>query len=133
MRMVLYIGILAALVFAPVQRLDVAKLLPVRAVAVYEEENIVVLETDSGYKGSGEDALQALESLKETTPYVVYLDTADYLLVAPGMEQQSEKLHSVLKRTVQTHLWDARGQVDAVANYLDVHGKITNLRHPWTK
>ena len=67
---------------APLERLDVAKLLPIQAVAVYTEGDSVVLETDTENKGKGASIADALQDLKENTPAVVYLDTAEFLMVS---------------------------------------------------
>lgn len=133
MRKLLYVVILALLFFAPVKRVEVEKLLPIRAVALYTQGQEVVLETDTEHKGTGADALQALASLKENTPAVVYLDTAEYLLVSQSAEGFVEQLGNVLKPSVKVCVCDAAGSVKAVVEYLDVHAELTKLRHWRTK
>ena len=81
MRKILYINIIVAVFFAPVDRLDIAKLLPVEAVAVYRENDTVVLKTDTDNTGRGKTVWEALKNLKENAVSVIYLDTADYLLI----------------------------------------------------
>ena len=68
MRILLYIGILALLLLAPVQRLDVAKLEPVQTVAMSVVDGEVVLETDTKNKGQGNTLQAAVKNLKENTP-----------------------------------------------------------------
>ena len=70
-RWILYVTILLMLYVAPLERLDVAKLLPIQAVAVYTEGDAVVLETDTENKGKGASIADALQDLKENTPAVV--------------------------------------------------------------
>ena len=101
MRIVIYALILAALFFAPVERLDVAKLEPVQAVAIYKENDMVVLETDTEDKGSGKTAEEALQNMKQNTPTVIYLDTAEYLLVAEEAKWDVEALRQYLKPSVK--------------------------------
>ena len=60
MRKLLYGVILIALWFAPLERMDIAQLLPIQAVAMYVEDSQIVLETDTGNIGRGEDATKAL-------------------------------------------------------------------------
>ena len=129
MRGILYIVIIALLFLAPVQRVDVAKLLPIRAVALYRVDEDLVLETDSGHKGSGEDAVRALQELKEDTPAVVYLDTAEYLLVSEQAQSYVEALRAYLKPTLKVCVCDAEDQVKEAAEYLDVHGNLPELKH----
>lgn len=129
MRKILYIVILGMLFFAPLQRLDIAKLLPVQAVAVYLENEDVVLETDASYMGRGETALQALEDLKQTVPAVIYLDTAEYLLIAEDATGFAEELRQVLKPSVKVCVCQAAGRVKEAVEYLEVHSNLPKLRH----
>lgn len=133
MRKVIYALLLSALFLAPVERLDVAKLLPIRAVALYMQGERVVLETDTAHLGSGVDALHALDSLKKNTPAVIYLDTAEYLLVSEAAQSYAEQLRGILKPTVKVCVCDAAGKVQEAAKYLDVHGTVTELRRWGTK
>ncbi len=125
----MYVVILALLVFAPVERLDVAKLEPVQTVAVSSEEEKIVLETDTGNKGSGENVALALEDLEAHTPGVIYLDTAEYLLVAEGAEQYAEELRSYLKSDVLVCKWDGKGSVADAEKYLSVRSDLPKLKN----
>ena len=129
MRKVLYLLLLASLFFVPLQRVEIAKLLPVEAVAVYMDGNQVVLETDTEHIGTGNTAEEALESLKIGTPKIIYLDTAEYLLVAEDAVSQVDHLRQYLKPSTKVCVCDARGGVKNTAEYLDVHEKLPKLRH----
>lgn len=129
MRFIIYIVILLSLFLAPVERTDVAKLLPIQAVAVYIEDGEVVLETDTEHKGDGADAEKALDSLRINTPAVVYLDTAEYLLVSKEAVSDVDPLRQYLKPTVKVCVCDAADNVKDAAKYLDVHGNLPQLRH----
>ena len=100
MRKVLYVVILALVFFAPVDRLDVSKLEPVRSVAMTMKGNQIVLKTDGGRMGKGKTVKDALENLKETTPAVIYLDTAEYLLVSKNAINRVEEIMQYLKKNV---------------------------------
>ena len=128
MRWILYIAILASLFLAPLERLDVAKLLPIQAVAVYMDGDAVVLETDTGHKGRGTDVAEGLQNLKKNTPAVVYLDTAEYLLLDKNATDFLEQLKNFLKPSVKICICDASGRVQKVAEYLNVHGKLPKLK-----
>ena len=52
-RWVLYAIIITAMLFAPVEKLDAAKLIPVEALALSMEEGQVVLKTDMNNMGMG--------------------------------------------------------------------------------
>lgn len=121
MRVLLYIVILVAMLFVPVDRLDIAKLEPVEAVAVYMEAGEVVLQTDAKTTGRGATAAEALQNLKDNALSVVYLDTADYLLVGQGAEAAGEELRRYLRESVQIGTYNG-GDVKEEARFLDVHG-----------
>ena len=128
MRRILYALILAALFFAPLERVDVTKLLPVRGVAVYMEGEMVVLETDTENKGKGRSVTEALADLKKTTSAAVYLDTAEFLLVSEPAITKMNDLRSILKPSVKVCVCDAAGRVEDAVNYLDIHGNLPKLR-----
>lgn len=122
MRTVLYILIIILTFFSPVQCLDVAKLQPVEAVAVYMEQDMVILKTDTEDIGIGKTTQEALQNLKDTTPAVIYLDTAEYLLVAPGAEQCAEELKPHLKTSTKVRTYSG-GEVKEEVKYLDAHDR----------
>ncbi len=133
MRIVMYIIILVLLFLAPVERLDVAKLEPVQTVAVRTDNGDVMLETDTKNVGRGASAQEALQDLEENTPGVIYLDTAQYLLVTEDAMQYIDQLRADLKQSVLVSMWDGKGSIDNAAKYLSVHGKLTKLRDWKTK
>ena len=128
MRGLLYGLILTALLFAPVERLDVAKLEPVQAVAIYKEDGMVILETDTEDKGRGKTAIEALQDMKKNTASVIYLDTAEYLLVSEEANGDTEALRSFLKPSVKVSAYIG-GSVGEAAKYADVHGDSVKLKH----
>ena len=129
MRVIIYIVILGLTFLAPVNRVDVANLLPIESVAVYIEDNMVVLETDTENTGRGESVAEALINLKDTTPAVVYLDTAEYLMVSQEAIDQIEALRACLKPSVRVCICDARNRVKETAKFVQVHGETVPLRH----
>ncbi len=128
MRRLLYAVILVALCFAPVERLDIAKLMPVDAVALYREAGYVVLETNTGARGRGETCNTALQALKKSVAKVVYLDTATTLLVSEEALLYVDGMRPLLKQGVNVYICKAEGQVEDMAKYMKVHGTPTKLR-----
>ena len=120
MKFILYALIIALSLFAPVTRLDIAKLSPVEAVAVYKEYGEVVLKTDEENEGRGENVHLALADLKEKASVIIHLDTARYLLVGEGAAEEAVALQAYLKESVLVGKY-AGGDVKEEAKYLDVH------------
>ncbi len=120
MRTILYILILVIMLFAPVARIDIAKLSPVEAVAVYKENGLTVLKTDVGDEGRGSNGIEALENLKMKASSIIYLDTARYLLVGEGANEAAASLQKHLKPGIRLGEYKG-GDVKEEAKYLDVH------------
>lgn len=120
MRIVLYIAILASLFFLPLERLDIAHLEPVQTVAVKRTAEGVTLLTDTGNQGFGKTVAGAIADLEEKTPGVIYLDTAQYLLLTEDAIAAAEELRTSLKPSVYVCVWDGEGSVEGASKYLSV-------------
>lgn len=128
MRAILYIIILALLLFAPVESLDVAKLEPVQTVALYTDGSAIVLKTDTDNKGRGVTVDGAYADLEEKTPGVIYLDTAEYLLVTHDAAIHVDVLRKYLHSSVEICFWDGEGSITDAAQYLSVREDLPKLR-----
>lgn len=120
MRKILYILIIALVFFAPVRRLDIAKLEPIEAVAVEISGNDIILKTDSGRQGRGATVSEALENLKANTPSVVYLDTARYLLISEKAWHMAEEIKGFLKENIEVAKYYG-AEVKQELEYLQAH------------
>lgn len=128
MRMVIYVVILSLLLLAPTKRLDVVKLEPVQTVAIYTEPGAVVLETDTENFGRGSTVAEAVRDLKETTPGVIYLDTAEYLLVSEDANEYVDALRQYLRASVLVSMWDGKGEVAEAAKFLSIRKDLPTLK-----
>ena len=131
-RAVLYILIIASLFFVPLQRVEIANLEPIQAVWVYEENGMVFLETDTEDKGAGYTAEEAMNDMKQNSTGVVYLDTAQYLFVADGVDRQISALRPYVKRKIRVCRWDGQGEITDAVKYADSH-KIGQELKKWTE
>jgi len=127
-RLVIYVGVLVALFFAPVERADIGKLHPVEVVHVYKEEGNVVIQTDSQDMGIGESLEEAFADLKETTPGVIYLDTAEYLLISPDAVDTVDGLREILKKDVQLCYAEKGVDLTEAARFLPAHERLPQLK-----
>ena len=128
MRILLYIVILALLFMAPVERLDVARLQPVQTVAVRVTDGQVVLQTDTKDEGQAKTLQDAIDDLEENTPGVIYLDTAQYLLVTEEAVPFTRELESYLRPSVKVSLWDGEGSVEKAAEFLGIRRDLPTLK-----
>ena len=123
MKKVIYVIIVLLTFLAPVKRADIAKLLPIEAVVLRKEGENIALETDLGDIGIGNTAEDALVNLKTNAIGIVYLDTARYLLVEPGMENEAEEIRQKLKKSVKVGTY-LGGDIKQAAKYLDAHQEV---------
>lgn len=126
-RIILYVLILGALFFAPVESVEVAKLEPVQAVWMYMEGDSIVLETDTEDKGTGATVEEALADMKRRSAGIIYLDTAQYVLVT-GAELQIPALEPYIKGSVRLCQWGGNGDFAEAVKYADAHGIGTKVR-----
>ena len=120
MRKILYIRLLALPFFAPVNRVEIAKLEPIEAVAMDVQDGAVILRTDTGREGRGITPADALRNLKTNTPAVVYLDTARFLLVSSDAANQMEGITPFLRHRISVVPY-LGGDVNAELAYLKAH------------
>lgn len=121
MKILLYIGLLLGVCFLPVQGTDVGELIPVEVIAVSEFDGRVVVRTDTGDQGTGNTLQAAFEDLKATTAGVIYLNTAEYVLLESGTEEWIPVLRTYLKEDTKVCKAKNGVGIDVIANYLSVH------------
>ena len=131
-RIILYLLILALMGFMPTERADVADLRPVEVIAIYKNGETVVMATDTEDIGVGVGVAEALENMRNTSPAIIYLDTAEYLLVESSAEEEVEAIRQELKNSVR--ICGVEGTVDlkSAAQYLPVHGSLPSLSE-WSR
>ena len=127
-RILLYILLMAAALMAPVECADVGKLRPIETVSVYRENDWVVLRTDTDDVGIGSTAMQALQNMKDSASGIIYLDTAEYLLVEKNAQDTAEELRSVLKDKVQLCLAAKEIEPADATKYLSAHGGLPQMK-----
>ena len=120
-RIILYCVILGAVLAVPVEKLDVGKLEPVQAVWMHRQDDQIVLETDTDDWGFGTTADAALADLEEHCPGIIYLDTAQFLLVSENAANQIPMLRQHLKDSVLLSSWDGQGQLSDAVKYMASH------------
>lgn len=125
---ILYALILSATLFAPVKKADVAQLRPIEVIYIYKDADAVVLKTDTEDIGIGTDVETALQDMKLTSPARIYLDTAEYLLIGEGAQEDAMQLKGILKNSVQLCAAGAELELKEVAKYLPVHSDLPDFQ-----
>lgn len=131
-RRILYAVILAALLLAPVETMQIGTLHPVQAVLVSRQNGRIVIETDTQDRGSGDTVQAALQNLADTAAGEVYLDTAQYLLLTENALDAAEELRKVLRRGAELCMVSEPVDLTKTAEFLQTHGKLPQLRN-WKK
>ena len=100
---------------------DVGNLIPVETVLLRLEGNTVVLETDTGHYGIGTGVQEAIVDMKETAEGVLFLDTADYLLLGKESGPWVGELKPYLKGKVLACAMEEKADLKMVTAYLAAH------------
>lgn len=126
-RWILYLLILAVVLIVPQRGMDVGKLLPVELVSIRTEWGDIVVETDTEDSGRGRTLKAAFENLEKTTTGVIYLDTADYLLLTPEAMEIMGEIEPYLKKKTQVCICEKKVDLKGAAAYLAVHNPEVTL------
>jgi hypothetical protein len=126
-RCIIYAAIMAVVLAIPLERTDVADLHPVQTVALYKTRGGYRIETDTEDFGVGVSVDAAFKDLIDTTPGVIYLDTADYLLVSEEAKPGVEQMRQYLKNGVRICQTVGQGDLKAVTQYLSVQRGLQPL------
>ena len=105
-RIIIYCIILAGILWIPVEKSEIRDLEPIQAVWMYMENGEVVLVTDTEDEGRGESVSEALDVMKEKSSGIIYLDTAQFLLVSETAQEKVSEIIPFLKAKVKVGLWE---------------------------
>lgn len=107
---------------------DVAKLQPVQVVWVKAEEELIVVTADSGDQGSGTDLHSAIQDLKDSAPAEVFLDTAEYLLIAEHCTGLLPQLMDYLRPSCMVCRTEGEPDFSLVSQFLQIHQPDSTLQ-----
>lgn len=109
-------------VLSPFRGKDVSKLRPAEWVYLSRSGSSIILETDMGDRGAGENLLVALEDLQNSAPGELFLETADYLLVSKDAIGEVFRLQSVLRPAIAVCITETNPNENTAA-FLRTHVK----------
>ena len=132
MKWMLYIMLAALALAVPVRRADVGKLRPVEVIAVGGSEVHCIIRTDKGDRGVGATLEEAAANLRDTAPGLIYLDTAEYLLITGNALHLMPEITKYLKGDISVCLQDGPLDPSLAVNYLAEQTNLPKLRS-WKK
>lgn len=91
-------------------------------------DDMVLIETDTGDRGSGATVAAALQNLKATTAGTIFLDTADFLIVTGDGMAAMEQVKPYLKGTVRVCRGEVKMDLEEAARFLVVHKPKIRLK-----
>ena len=120
-RIVIYCILLALAMMIPINRIDISDLEPIQAVRMYREDGYVILETDTGDKGIGETVKDAVSDMKKRSEGIIYLDTAQYLVIDENAQDDVSRIRPFLKEKVRVCLSEGLDKLSDLAKYMKAH------------
>ena len=112
----------------PHPAVDIARLDPVRAIYLYMDGATMTIETDSGDSGSGPDLEGAYAALRTNADREIFLDTAEFLILAPDVPI-TEAFYAVLRPTTQVVFSNEKPNLETISDYFTIHPPETPLAH----
>ncbi len=116
------------LLWQPFSASDVAQLKPVEVIRVTTAPDGVLVETDTGEIGLGENLDEAFRDLKDTASGDIFLETADRLLVSPLAVQMLPELTGYLRPGCNICVEMGEVELDKVGAFLNIHEPRVTLQ-----
>jgi len=126
-KIMIYCILIVLAMLVPTRPLELGKLKPVEVIRIAQDDEQIVIETDTGDTGRGRTVNQAIWNLHETTAGTVYLDTAEYVLL-PANEAVLKEIAPYIRENVCLCQWEGEIKMDDVGEYLDVHKPSVKLK-----
>lgn len=118
-RWMVYALVLALLFFiSPAAKTDVGERKPVEMLTI-SGNGPVTVEADTGDWGTGQTLEEAITDMKATASGYIFLDTVDYLVIAPESVSLLPELWQLLRPATQVCLGTQTGP--ETARYLSAH------------
>ena len=88
----------------------------------------MTIETDSGDSGTGADLEAAYADLRNNADREIFLDTAEFLILAPDVPI-TEAFYELLRPTTQVVFSNEKPNLETISDYLTIHPPETPLAH----
>ena len=127
-KMVWYLILIIGALMIPSEKTDIGDMKPVELVQLERNSDRVVIRTDMKDEGEGQDTAEALENLKRTSDGIIYLDTADYLLVDMDAAADAVELAGVLKASSRVCWAEKKIDPEKATAFLRIHQPQTQFK-----
>lgn len=103
------------------------QLQPVETILLKQDEEAVMIETDTGAKGTGVNLQKALENLNASSDAKVFLDTTRYLIVTNKTEHLAEQMYGVIRPNTLVCRFRGDANLEELTQYLKIHSVEVRL------
>lgn len=108
-------------------RTDIEELEPVQVIYIRQAQGNLLIETDLGHTGAGQDLEEAVADLKRSASATVFLDTADFLILDTDRTVRLCDAAEFLRPGIRVCLTDGISDLQAAGKFLSVHGSPVTL------
>lgn len=125
-----YLGIIVAVAVLSANNSagqDIGKLQPVQVVCLTRQNDSVILKTDTGDGGVGKTLAEAVENMRSAAVGEIFLETADYLLLAPECEDLLPAATDLLRPSCSLCLMEGEPDMEQIGQFLQVHAPTATL------
>ena len=127
-KMMWYLILIIGALMIPAEKTDIGNMKPVELVQLERNGDRVMIRTDVEDKGQGQDVSEALENLNRMSNGIIYLDTADYLLVDMDAAADVVELAGVLKASTRVCWAEKKIDPEKAAAFLRIHQPQTQFK-----
>lgn len=122
----IWLGALALLLL-PQRGTEVGKLLPVETLLIEKQAGQYRVSTDTGHTARGDSLEKTVDTLRAEAPGILFLDTADYVLLTGEAEECTEKLPNYVRPGTRVYKLEGTVELSEIGPYLKTHGPDTPL------
>mgnify|MGYP007119881365 CR=1 FL=1 len=109
---------------------EIGDLQPIQTVALTFEQGMVVIRTDTDNCGIGQSLPDAVADMEASASGKLFLETADYLLLAPECRDLVPAMMEYLRPSCILCMMEGQPELELVADFLKHHDpKVTMLRY----
>ena len=126
-RRIIYLVLIAAVLFAPVDRVNINLLHPIELVYVYKEKNQVMIKTDGADAGEGNSLQEAVANMVAMSSGIVYLDTVKYLLVDKELQASIGEMKTLVNGNARLCLIDGNLEIMDILLYIRTRKNLPRL------